>query len=507
MGGMDTTPKDTLGLLKERFATIEDLGAAGALLNWDMQANMPEGAAAGRAEQLATLSRLSHEMFVSEETGRLLENVEEPEPGSEDAAMLRVARRDHGRSTKLPARLVEETSRERSLAHQVWQQAREGSDWSAFAPRLEKLLALKREAAEHLGYEDHPYDALLEDYEPGMTKARLEEMFAELKAALIPMIEAVSGESEAWKERTAPLYGGFEEARQEEFGQGIITAFGYDWRHGRQDRVVHPFCIPLGGPQDVRITTRFDPDWLAPALFATMHESGHALYEQGVTPEYSRTPLANGVSMGVHESQSRLWENLVGRSRPFWNFHYPKLQEAFPERLGSVDFEAFYRAVNASRPSEIRVEADELTYNLHILVRFELETALLEGNISVSDLPAAWNAKMEEYLGITPESDATGVLQDVHWSAGLFGYFPTYAIGNVLSVQVFDAAVKERPEIPAEMERGEFGALREWLRENIHRHGRRYEPDAVIERATGGTLDPAPYMRYLKEKFGEVYAL
>jgi carboxypeptidase Taq len=331
----------------------------------------------------------------------------------------------------------------------------------------------------------------------------LQTMFEELKAGLVPLISEIPAD----EDRSGPLFGEFDEAKQEAFGREVITAFGYDWKRGRQDRAVHPFCINFGGPDDVRITTRFDPGWLSPALFATFHEAGHAMYEQGVDPAYTRTPLSGGTSMGVHESQSRLWENLVGRSRPFWSRYYPELQETFPDALGGTDLEAFYRAINDVRPSEIRVEADELTYNLHILLRFELEVALLEESLSVSDLPEAWNAKTEEYLGLTPADDARGVLQDVHWAAGLFGYFPTYTIGNVLSAQLFDAAIKECPEITEGIGRGEFGALREWLRENIHRHGSKYDPEELIVRVTGRPLDSGPYLRYLDAKFDGLYGL
>jgi carboxypeptidase Taq len=294
---------------------------------------------------------------------------------------------------------------------------------------------------------------------------------------------------------------------QEAFGRQVISRFGYDWSRGRQDRAVHPFCINFGDPDDVRITTRFDPKRLAVGFFASCHEAGHALYEQGVDPSYSRTPLSGGVSMGVHESQSRLWENLVARSRPFWSFFHKELQVAFPDILGEVDLETIYRAVNAVRPSEIRTEADELTYDLHVLLRFELELALFEDDLAVTDLPEAWNAKMEEYLGIVPENDALGVLQDTHWAIGYFGYFPSYTVGNVLSVQLFEAAVDERPEIISQMERGEFGALLTWLRENVHRHGKKYEPDDLISHATGSPPNTAPYLRYLESKVGELYGL
>jgi carboxypeptidase Taq len=505
MRDMTTTSEKPLQLLKERLATISDVNAAEAALSWDRQTYMPEGGIALRAEQLATLSRLSHEMLVSEETGRLLGSVDEPVPGSVEAALVRVARREYERATRLPAELVAELARASALAQPAWERARATSDWPSFAPHLEKMVRLQRDTAEHLGYEDHPYDALLDLYEPGARKTRLQGMFDELKTELVPMIREIGALSA--EDRSRPLHGQFDEAKQEEFGRGVISAFGYDWRRGRLDRVVHPFCVPLGGPGDVRITTRFDPNWLSPALFAMLHEAGHGMYEQGVDPAYSRSPLSNGASMGVHESQSRLWENLVGRSRAFWSFYYPRLQETFPEALGEVDQETFYRAVNESKPSEIRVEADELTYNLHILLRFELEVTLLEGGLPVSELPAAWDSKLEEYLGVTPEDHARGVLQDVHWAAGLFAYFPTYTIGNVLSAQFFEQATTAHPEIPEMIGRGEFGSLLGWLRENVYRHGKRYDPDELVERATGRPLDTAPYLRYLKSKFGELYGL
>ena len=501
---MTEIKNDTLEKLRKKLATVADLGSAGALLAWDQQTYMPKGGVEGRAEAMATLSRLAHESFVDPETGGLLDAAGDLDPGTEDGALVRRARRDYERSTRLPSRLVEEMSRASALAEPAWVEAREASDFSLFAPHLEKMLPLQREAAEALGYEDHPYDALLDGYEPGGRKVRLEKMFGELKAGIVPMIRRISEGGDDG--RAALLRGDFDEAAQEKFGEGVVTAFGYDWDRGRQDRTVHPFCINFG-PDDVRITTRFDPEWLSPALFGTMHETGHALYEQGVDPRYSRTPLSGGTSMGIHESQSRMWENLVGRSRGFWSCYYPRLQEAFPERLRGVDAERFYRAINAVSPSEIRVEADEITYNLHILLRFELEVALIEGSLTVSELPEAWDAKMEEYLGITPESAATGVLQDVHWSAGLFGYFPTYTVGNVLSVQFFEEAVKAHPEIPEGIRGGEFSTLLHWLRKNIHRHGSRYLPDEIVERVTGRPLDTAPYLRYLQTKFGELYDL
>src|SRR5918995_4090581 len=492
-------------LLKNRLATISDLRSAKSLLFWDQQTYMPGGGVAGRAEQVATLSRLAHQMLTDDETKGLLDASGEPDPSSEEGALLRRALRDYERATKLPAELVAEISRATALAEPDWVTAREESDWRLFAPHLERILDLKREAAEALGYEDHPYDVLLDAYEPGAEKARLEVMFKELKEGVLPLIRAVVAKG-AGKDRAAPLKGAFGEAGQEEFGQEVISAFGYDWKRGRQDRSVHPFCINFG-PGDVRITTRFDGGWLAPALFGTMHEAGHALYEQGVDPSYARTPLGGGTSMGVHESQSRLWENLVGRSQAFWSHYFPKLREVFSEVLGEIDVREFYGAINVLEPSEIRVEADEVTYNLHILLRFELEVALIEGSLSVADLPAAWNAKMEEYLGLVPKNDSAGVLQGIHWADGLFGYFPTYTIGNVLSVQFFEAAVEAHPWIPEEIKSGSFSTLLGWLRENVHRHGSRYYPHELVERATRRPLGTAPYLRYLEDKFGELYDL
>lgn len=488
--------------LVDHLATASDLDSAASVLHWDQQTYMPVGGVAARAEALATLSRLSHDVVASDETARLLDRAGDPEPGSDAAAVVRLAGRRHLRATKLPAGLVAETTRATTLAEPAWRRARAASDFGALAPHLQRILDLQREAVEHLGYEDHPYDALLDRFEPGARKADLEDIFDELKAGTAAMVRNVVASED---DREAPLRGAFPEKPQETFGKTIAAAFGYDWERGRQDRAPHPFCINFGGPGDVRITTRFDPGWLSPALFATLHETGHALYEQGVDPAYSRTPLSGGASLGVHESQSRLWENLVGRSRPFWDHYYPRLQKLFPDALGGVQPESFHRAINAARPSEIRVEADELTYNLHVYLRFELEVALIEGSLQIRDLPEAWNAGMEKLLGVTPESDARGVLQDDHWAIGYFGYFPTYAIGNVLSAQLFEAAVAEHPAIPAEISRGEFGTLLAWLRERVHRHGKRHDPADLIERATGRPPDTKPYLRYLKEKFVALY--
>ena len=350
-----------LGPLRDRLATIEDLRSAASVLAWDRQTYMPAGGVGGRAEQLASLARVAHEMLVSPETGSMLADAGEREPGSEDAALLRLARREHGRAVRLPAHLVAETSRATALAEQAWIGARQESDWSLFAPHLEQVLALTREEAGYLDAE-HPYDAMLDRYDPGASTKRLRVMFDELKAGIVPLVRDVSAKLR--EDRAAPLRGHFDEAAQEAFGREIISRFGYDWGRGRQDRAVHPFCINFGSPDDVRITSRFDPGRLFVGLFATCHEAGHALYEQEIDPSYSRTPLAGGVSMGVHESQSRLWENLVARSRPFWAYFGPRLRAAFPDAFEGADLETIYRAVNAVRPSEIRTEADPSPHEL-----------------------------------------------------------------------------------------------------------------------------------------------
>jgi carboxypeptidase Taq len=497
---------DPLSALRRRLATVADLEATLAILEWDQQTQMPETASGLRAEQMATLSRIAHEHAVDPEIGALLDRLEgEVDPETVDGALVRVARRDHDLSVCLPVTLVEETARATALAEPAWVQARARSDWSHFAPHLERIVDLRRQAAEAYGYDEHPLDPLIDLHEPGMTRARLQEVFAPVAERQAAMVQAVQeSEAGAGDDRDALLHGPFDEAVQESFGRSVVGRFGYDWTRGRQDRAVHPFCTSFG-VDDVRITTRFEPDYLPTALFGTLHEAGHGVYEQGIDPELARTPLADGVSMGVHESQSRLWENLVGRSRPFWRAFYPKLREAFPDRLGAVDLETFYRAINRSAPTPIRVEADELTYNLHVFLRFEIEAKLIDGSLSVADVPRLWNELMDELLGIVPEDDAQGALQDIHWSGGAFGYFPTYAVGNILSVQLYRAAVAEHPEIEDEMERGEFETLYGWLRDHVYRHGRRYDPDELITRATGRTLDPEPYLEYLETKYGELY--
>lgn len=490
--------------LKERLAVINDLHEAVALLSWDQHTYLPPGATAARGQQLATLSKLSHQLLTDSAVGKLLTALESVPlaPDSDDAALVSVTRRLYDRASKLPSDFVEAFAKLHTQAQQRWAEARRHKDFAQFAPLLAEIVAMTRREADYLGYLDHPYDALLEGYEPGMRTAEVKRVFAELKGPIVALVQAIKAQSRL---SDAPLRQPFAEAKQEAFALEIAQAFGYDLSHGRLDRTVHPFAQSIS-KYDVRITTRYNPEYLVPALFGTLHETGHALYEQGVADEYYRSPLGEVQSLGLHESQSRLWENLVGRSLGFWQYAYPKLQTYFPA-LNAVPLAEFYAAINRVEPSFIRVEADEITYNLHIMVRFELELALIDGTLAVSDVPEAWNAKVTEYLGITPPDDALGCLQDIHWSMGGIGYFPTYTLGNVMSVQLFEAAKRAHPEIAADIAQGRFSTLLAWLRDNVHRHGAKYEPSELLVRATGSRLNAQPLVGYLEGKYRALYGL
>ncbi len=504
------TQIETVETLKRRMAETKALKGATDVLGWDQQTYMPTGGGGARADQITALSKVIHQMATGRETENLLEAAERDskdlDPDSDDAAYLRVARRDFNRAAKMPEELVARMARITTLGYEAWHEARAASDYGKFAPWLEQILGLSREVAELRGYKESIYDALLDEYEPGMKASDVQSMFQAIKPDLVGLVKAVAALGPNAIDDSV-LKRDFDEGRQEAFGKTVVSALGFDWTRGRQDRAVHPFCTSFTRG-DVRITTRFEPNFLPAALFGSMHETGHALYEQGVGTRFDGNVLGGGTSLGVHESQSRLWENLVGRSKPFWQAFYPDLQQAFPEQLGSVAPADWYRAINKVEPSLIRVEADEVTYNLHILLRFEMEVALLEGKVSVGDAPALWNAKTEEYLGLTPPDDAQGILQDVHWSGGGIGYFPTYSVGNLLSVQLFEAANEALGgEVSAQIARKEFGPLHDWLQENIYQYGRKYDPRALVQRVTGRPLDPAPYLRYLQAKFGDVYGL
>ncbi len=499
---------DRLTRLKTRLAEIADLQQATAIVAWDQQTYMPSGGAAARAAQLSTLERLTHDRFVADETGRLLADAATAVAGqpadSDDVRLVQVAQKDYDRECKVPSEFVVELAHARAMAHQDWIKAKTASDFSLFAPALTRQFELARRLADYLGYTEHPYDALLDLFEPGMRASQVTSILGSLREQLTALLRRIQNEGAAIDDDL--LHQPYDVIRQREFTYDVMRRFGYDFTRGRHDASPHPFCTSFSS-DDVRITADTQPEDLAYLLFSAMHETGHALYEQGISPQLARTPLAQGASLGVHESQSRMWENLVGRGRPAWTFFYPRLQGLFTTQLGGVTFDRFYQVINRVQPSFIRIQADELTYNLHILVRFELEMALLEGKQSVADLPQAWNDKMEAYLGVVPPNDALGVLQDVHWSEGLIGYFPTYTLGNLIAAQLFNTALAAHPSLPDEFAAGEFGALRGWLHDHVHVHGRKFTANELLQRITGGGLDARPYVDYLTAKFCDVYQI
>ncbi len=499
---------ENLSQLKTRIALISRLGQTSALLDWDQQTYMPKGGAESRSEHSAAMRQITHEMFTSQETGSLLSKSEEDLKGmdgdSDDVRMLAVLRHDFDRETKLPAELVSEIARHTSLSQEIWINARKSNDFAAFAPALDKMIDLSLQQAECLGYKEHVYDALLDAYETGAKQSDVAAMFTDMKPHLVELTRAIANSKNPVDD--SPIRGDFAVEKQKALTLQIVSAIGYDTDRGRQDEAAHPFCTNFSR-DDVRITTRYNTEFLNQAVYASMHEAGHAMYEQGSPISYEATSLAGGVSLGVHESQSRLWENQVGRSRSFSKFLLPMLKSTFPEAMSTVDAEGYYRAVNMVSPSLIRVEADEVTYNLHILLRFELECDLLTRKLAVKDLPDAWNAKMQEYLGICPSNDSEGVLQDIHWSCGLIAYFPTYSIGNLLSAQLWNSASKAVPDIDSKIEQGEFAPLLNWLRENVHQYGRKYLPGELIQKATGEPLTSKYYVEYLNKKYTDIYSL
>jgi carboxypeptidase Taq len=493
---------DPLAELRERLATVRDLEAAAALLDWDQETWMPEGGTEARARQSATLHGLAHELFTADETATLLERARPESPV--DADLVRVALRDLERDRRIPTDLVSDLARATSLAKDAWRLAREADDFAAFEPHLARIVALCVRKAEAVGFTDTPYDALVDEYEADMTAGRLATLFADLRRGLVPLIRTLGDAADA--STSAVLHGRFPVDAQWTFGLDVLRDVGFDFRRGRQDRSVHPFTTAFS-ISDVRLTTRLNEDSFPPAFFSSLHEAGHGMYEQGMDPELDGTLLADGTSLGIHESQSRLWENQVGRSRPFWELYLPKLRTAFPEALAGIDLDAFLRAVNHVRPSPIRVEADEVTYNLHIMVRFELERALVEGRLRTRDVPEAWNGLMKEVLGVEPRSDAEGCLQDIHWSLGMFGYFPTYALGNLMSAQLWTAIRRDLPDVDGFVRRGEFSHLLDWLREHVHRHGRRRTADRILRDATGRGLSAADWLAYVRSKFGDLFGV
>ncbi len=482
------------------------LNSVSMVVEWDEQTHMPPAAGAWRAEQMAYLAGMIHKRNTAPELGgwlaELRDSDEAADPAGDVGATVRELSRKHDRETRLPQDLVEETARVGSQSHHAWAGARKADDFSQFLPWLEKTLDLQRRRADALGYEGSPYDALLEEYEPGETAESVGGVLAGLRDELAPLVAQIV--DSGVKAPSELVTKAFPIDQQKAFGRRGATAIGYDFNAGGLDIAAHPFCTTLG-PQDVRMTTRYDEHNFADSFFSTLHETGHCLYEQGLPADWYGLPPGEAISLGIHESQSRLWENLVGRSRGFWEHFYGPLCESFPQQMAGVDPEAWWFAINEAKPSLVRVDSDEATYNLHIIVRFELERAMIEGDLKPADLPAAWNEAYASIVGVAPPSDADGCLQDVHWSAGLFGYFPTYAMGNLYAAQFFDQAEADLGDLEPAFARGEFGPLLGWLREHDHAFGQRYSARQLVERVTGKPLSHDALMRRLRAKFGGLY--
>jgi carboxypeptidase Taq len=494
--------------LKNRLAEVFNLNGAAAVLGWDQATYMPSGGAPARGRQMATLASLAQQKFTDPAIGKLLDDLENETknmpPDSDEAALIRKTRRDYNKQIKVSAEWVSRFSAHSAQAYQAWTVARPANDFKSVQDNLKKTLDLSREYANFFPGYDHIADPLIDGPDPGMKAADIRKVFGDLRQQLVPIVKAITSQPEADE---SPLHMGFPEDEQLAFGISVSKDYGLDMDRSRQDKTHHPFCTTFS-ISDVRITTRVKESDLSDALFSTLHETGHALYELGVNPAFEATPLMGGTSSGVHESQSRTWENLVGRSRGFWEHYYPKLQVKFPKQLKDVSLDKFYRAINKVQPSLIRTDADEVTYNLHVMLRFDLELELLEGKLEVKDLPEAWHARYKADLGVQAPSNVDGVLQDVHWYAGLIGgSFQGYTLGNIISGLFFQAAQKAHPEITKEIGKGKFDTLHTWLKENLYWHGSKFTPNELIQRITGGSLKIEPYINYLKMKYGELYKL
>jgi carboxypeptidase Taq len=501
------SPEQAYAWLEQHSVQTSYLASAAELLAWDQRTYIPRKGHSHRAEQMAAMAKLLHERSTDPRIGERLAEVEGTDlvadPVSAEAANVREWRRDFDKSTKIPERLAVELARATTAGETAWETARPQSDWAAFEPHLSRILELSVERAEAIGYAGEPYDALLDDYEPGETAATLEPLFERLRAAFVGMIERIA--ASPVRPDTGLLKRHYPQRDQQRFLNRVIAELGYDLEAGRVDVTAHPFTVGIG-PGDVRITTRYLEDFLPAALFGAIHEAGHGMFEQGLPAERFGTPAGSAPSLGIHESQSRMWENLVCRSAGFWRHALPQAVETF-DALAEVDSDRFLLAVNAVTPDLIRVEADEVTYNLHILVRFELELALLRGDLPVADLPGAWNDKMKDYLGVSPDDVASGAMQDVHWAAGLIGYFPTYTLGNVYAAQIYDEAGEELGDLQEQFAGGEFAPLLGWLRENVHTRGGILTPRDLIREITGSDPDPTHLIAYCESKYGELYEL
>ncbi len=494
--------------LRNRLVEINDLNSALYLLSWDQATYMPPASAPSRGRQMATLERLAHEKFIDPQVGKLLDDLAPYEKSlpyeSDEASLIRVARREYLKAIKVPPEYLERLTVLTTESYQVWTEARPQNDFKRMLPYLEKILDLSRELADFFPGYEHIADPLIDMSDYGMSASSIRQLFSELREQQVPIVQAIISKpalSDECLRRTYP------EDAQMAYSKYLIEQIGYDFQRGRIDKTHHPFMTKFSWG-DIRITTRFQENFLGEALFSALHETGHALYELGISKDLDGTPLFDGTSAGVHESQSRLWENYVGRSRPFWEHHYPELQRWFPEQLGQTSLDEFYGAINKVVPSLIRTDADEVTYNLHVMLRFDFELALLEGSLSLKDLPEAWNKRFEDDFGIRPEDDRDGVLQDVHWYAGLIGgSFQGYTLGNLFAAQFFETAIARFPEIPEEISRGNLDHVHKWFNENICQPGSKFTAPELVERATGAELSIEPYIRYLKSKYGELYHL
>lgn len=500
--------EDQLADFRQLLGKVYDLRAAAQLLGWDQQTYMPPGGGPARAQQIATLEQLSHERFVSDEFGAALSAaqhaVADLDPDSDDACLVREVTRLHDRSVRVSSEWVGEFNHQTGLAFEAWVKAKPAADFNSFIPHLKQIVVLRRQYAEFFAPYEHVYDPLIAEFEPGIKTLEVKAIFDDLRPTQVALLREIVERGSDVNDDF--LHIDYDDHQQRRFGEEVIRQIGYDFDRGRQDSAAHPFTTEFG-INDVRITTRIKTDYMPTGLFSTMHEAGHALYAQGVKQSLDRTPLINGASLGFHESQSRMIENLVGRSLPFWRAYYPQLQQTFPSQLGSVKLQDFYRAINKVKPSLIRTEADEATYNLHVMLRFDLEISMMRGELEVADLPEAWSAKMQEYLGLDVPDHTRGVLQDVHWSGGSIGYFPTYALGNLIAAQLWETIQSAIPDLEQQIANKDFSTLLAWLRENVHQHGGKFKPSDLLQRITGQSLTAEPYTAYLRRKYAEIYQL
>ena len=498
------TPQDAYNKLIKDCKEISLLGSAASVLHWDQEVHLPAKGHEHRSNQVSLIARMTHEQFTSPKIGEMLSSAESSKMLDADASVnVRELRRSYDRATKIPASLVEEMTKTAVLGHQAWIDARKKSDFPTFKPWLGKMLDLKRQEAKCVGYTTTPYDALLDEFEPHETTENLKRVFESLRGPLVELVGKIAASGK--KAPLEILERKYPAKEQEALSREASKQIGFDFDAGRLDVSVHPFCTGIG-PGDTRMTTRYDESYFGDAFFGVLHESGHGLYDQGLPDKHWGTPLGDAISLGIHESQSRMWENLVGRSKSFWKFFFPKAQAAFPH-LKDVMLDQWHFAVNDVRPSFIRTESDETTYNLHILLRFELEQAMLSGEMNVDDLPSEWNARMKKYFGLTPPDDAKGVLQDTHWSGGAIGYFPTYTLGNLYAAQFFEQARKDLGDLDASFSHGDFAALLQWLRDNIHQHGKRYTATELVKRVTGRELSAEPLLNHLRKNARELYGV